>query len=116
MTSARSSVGSAAGRLETDHALEESLPPPLALDEEQDAANASQRRGVSRLFDINRLRLATDEERLATLRQMGVEQRTNQDADAEDRRQGARLAERLKERFRIRTRAQSPQRSDGDRS
>lgn len=87
---------------------DDTLPPPLAAGEDGESAAVSHRNRLSRLFDINRLRQAPIEERMAALRQLGAEQRQTEreNADGDERGQGARLAERLRERFRIRTRAQ----------
>ncbi|KAF4340476.1 e3 ubiquitin ligase sdir1 [Fusarium beomiforme] len=93
------------------------LPPPLALEgSENDAPQSSHRNRLSRLFDINRLREGTVEEQMEALRQMRAE--TNEDphqettdmaeaADGESQGQNARFAARLRDRFRIRTRAQA---------
>ena len=90
------------------------LPPPLALEgAENDAPLASHRNRLSRIFDINRLREGTVEEQIDALRQMRAEtneaerQQTTEAVDGESRGQSARFATKLKERFRIRTRAQS---------
>ncbi|RSL49124.1 hypothetical protein CEP51_015543 [Fusarium floridanum] len=90
------------------------LPPPLALEgAENDAPLASHRNRLSRIFDINRLREGTVEEQIDALRQMRAEtneaerQQTAEAVDGESRGQSARFATKLKERFRIRTRAQS---------
>ncbi|PTB67371.1 hypothetical protein BBK36DRAFT_1096146, partial [Trichoderma citrinoviride] len=96
------------------------LPPPLALDGEDDeGAHGHHRNRLSRLFDINRLRQATREEQIAALRQMrtnrqnetGAQESSNHDAERE-RGQRAHLTAKLKEKFRIRTRARSPEGSD----
>ncbi|KAI9158431.1 RING finger domain-containingprotein [Paramyrothecium foliicola] len=91
-----------------------SLPPPLAWeteDGEGDAIPAPQRNRLSRLFDINWLRQASREEQMETLRRIVAERREHSsqetETDGEERRQGVRLADKLKEKFRIRTRAQS---------
>jgi hypothetical protein len=96
------------------------LPPPLALEgEDGEHSAASHRNRISRFFDIHRLRQASVEEQMAALRQIRAE-RTEQpsaaaETDGEARRQGARFANKLKERFRIRTRAQSRERGNGGR-
>jgi hypothetical protein len=111
---------------------EDSLPPPLAIDSD-DAAMTSYRNRLSRIFDINRLRQATTEEQLEALRQMrtqGVEHEqhaegpsgvddpsitqitTVPDGEATRRRSG--LTGRLRDAFRIRTRAQVEARSEAD--
>ncbi|KAL7822361.1 hypothetical protein V8C26DRAFT_241532 [Trichoderma gracile] len=92
------------------------LPPPLALDgEEDEGSHGHHRNRLSRLFDINRLRQATQAEQIAALRQMrtsrqtetGAQESSNHDAERE-RGQRAHLTAKLKEKFRIRTRARSP--------
>ncbi|CAM1504202.1 Fc.00g017930.m01.CDS01 [Cosmosporella sp. VM-42] len=88
---------------------ESSLPPPLALDGyDNEGSHTSHRNRLSRLFDINRLRQATREEQMEALRQMRAQtnEAEQQAVESESRAQGSRFAERLKERFRIRTRAQ----------
>jgi hypothetical protein len=92
-----------------------SLPPPLAWDAEDDEiASAPQRNRLSRLFDMNRLRQASREEQMETLRQIAAEgrQHSTAESDPEERRQGIGLADKLKDKFRIRTRAQSPRRNE----
>lgn len=96
------------------------LPPPLALevDDAESSTAAPRRDRISRLFDINRLRQAPQEEQLQALRQMRdarPEQGTleAQSVNGDENGRGARLADRLKEKFRIRTRAQPPQQRDG---
>ncbi|KAL1876913.1 hypothetical protein VTK73DRAFT_8990 [Phialemonium thermophilum] len=100
------------------------LPPPLEVDGGDAASNNhSQRRRSSRLLDLHRLRHASVEERIEILRRhrsqqqqsavtaaTGVSDRESSSADLSDRHGRARLADRLRERFRIRTRAQSPPR------
>ncbi|KAJ6439677.1 RING finger domain-containingprotein [Purpureocillium lavendulum] len=96
----------------------ESLAPPLALEGEDDHASSSTHgHRLSRLFDINRLRQAPVEERIEALRQMraqrnehGNEAHETEAGDATDRRHGARLTDKLKDKFRIRTRAQPAER------
>ncbi|KAF4970936.1 hypothetical protein FSARC_2132 [Fusarium sarcochroum] len=93
------------------------LPPPLAMEgAENDAPQSSHRSRLSRLFDINRLREGTVEEQMEALRQMRAEtneadrQETTSVAEAADgevQGQSARFAARLRDRFRIRTRAQA---------
>ncbi|KAF9766101.1 hypothetical protein IL306_001503 [Fusarium sp. DS 682] len=93
------------------------LPPPLAMEgSENDAPQSSHRNRLSRLFDINRLREGTVEEQMEALRQMRAETNENnyqettdvaEAADGESQGQSARFAARLRDRFRIRTRAQA---------
>ncbi|KIL94846.1 e3 ubiquitin-protein ligase sdir1 [Fusarium avenaceum] len=91
------------------------LPPPLAM-EENDAPQSSHRNRLSRLFDINRLREGTVEEQMEALRRMRAETAENnrqepadvaEAADGDSRGQSARFAARLRDTFRIRTRAQA---------
>lgn len=83
---------------------------------ENDAPQSSHRNRLSRLFDINRLREGTVEEQMEALRQMRAETNENNNqettevteaADGESQGQSARFAARLRDRFRIRTRAQA---------
>ncbi|KAL7963611.1 hypothetical protein V8C34DRAFT_3389 [Trichoderma compactum] len=95
------------------------LPPPLVLEgEEGEGGHAHHRHRISRFFDVNRLRQATAEEQIEALRQMRSTRQTDaetheagatQDAERE-RGQRAHLTAKLKEKFRIRTRARSPER------
>lgn len=92
------------------------LPPPLELDQADGSgagpSSRQQRRG-SRFLDLHRLRHASVEERIEGLRRYRTETRESEAApDVEDRTRRARLSERLRERFRIRTRAQSPEHMD----
>ncbi|KAI1805741.1 hypothetical protein F4811DRAFT_560952 [Daldinia bambusicola] len=73
-------------------------PPP------EDEVEASQRRRRSRLLDWNRLRHATVDERIQALRQY----RQTQGVTAEDQNRHAKLSDRLREKFHIRTRAHPP--------
>ncbi|KAM0212161.1 hypothetical protein ACHAPA_007328 [Fusarium lateritium] len=91
------------------------LPPPLAM-EENDAPQSSHRNRLSRLFDINRLREGTVEEQMEALRRMRAETTENnrqepadvaEAADGDSRGQSAKFAARLRDTFRIRTRAQA---------
>ncbi|KAF5020842.1 hypothetical protein F66182_7125 [Fusarium sp. NRRL 66182] len=101
------------------------LPPPLAMEgAENDAPQTSHRNRLSRLFDINRLREGTVEEQMEALRQMRAENHEvdRQDrtevaeaADGESRGQSARFTARLRDRFRIRTRAQAVEEHDSER-
>lgn len=99
-----------------------SLPPPLVVEgAESDAAHANSRNRLSRIFDVNRLRQATVEEQMDALRRMREEtneSRRQEHSSPEDddgeaaRGQSARFAAKLKERFRIRTRAQAAEDRD----
>ncbi|KZL84839.1 ring finger domain-containing protein [Colletotrichum incanum] len=92
------------------------LPPPLELDgHESDGSSTTQRRRT-RLFDLNRLRNASAEERIQALRQYRTQHQGQgappDAADAErdernDRSRRARLADKLRDKFRIRTGPQS---------
>ncbi|KAL2016348.1 hypothetical protein VTK56DRAFT_3834 [Thermocarpiscus australiensis] len=92
----------------------------------------AQRRRSSRLLDLHRLRHATVEERIEILRRHRSQQQQQQqqrssgqrpaeegtaappgESEEQQRGRAARLAERLRDTFRIRTRAQSPVRSTG---
>ncbi|KAF7559896.1 hypothetical protein G7046_g4257 [Stylonectria norvegica] len=101
------------------------LPPPLALEGDDHAdTNGPHRNRFSRLFDAQRLRQATAEEQMEALRQMRVETNaaasqttaaeTNeverQATEGESGGPRARLADKLKDKFRIRTRAQPAER------
>ncbi|EHK24399.1 uncharacterized protein TRIVIDRAFT_115816, partial [Trichoderma virens Gv29-8] len=95
------------------------LPPPLALEgEDGEGSHAHHRHRISRFFDVNRLRQATAEEQIEALRQMRSTRHNDTEApeagavhDAErERGQRAHLTAKLKEKFRIRTRARSPDR------
>jgi hypothetical protein len=80
-----------------------------------DGASARQGNRLSRFFDVHRLRQASREEQMETLRRMVAERRQDAlaaETGAEERRQGVRLADKLREKFRIRTREQSPRRHD----
>ncbi|GKT49363.1 E3 ubiquitin-protein ligase SDIR1 [Colletotrichum spaethianum] len=92
------------------------LPPPLELDgHESDGSSTTQGRRT-RLFDLNRLRNASAEERIQALRQYRT-QHQDQGAPAgatdveheerNDRSRRARLADKLRDKFRIRTGPQS---------
>ena len=93
-------------------------------DTENDAPQSSHRNRLSRLFDINRLREGTVEEQMDALRRMRAvanesdHQETTSVAEASDgesRGQSARFAARLKDKFRIRTRAQAMEDEDSQR-
>ncbi|KAL6413844.1 hypothetical protein AUP68_03371 [Ilyonectria robusta] len=95
------------------------LPPPLALESvegvENDASQLPHHNRASRISDINRLREATVEEQMETLRRMRAEVDESErqgPPDGDSRGQSARFAAKLKERFRIRTRAQAPEDRD----
>ncbi|KAI6354469.1 hypothetical protein MCOR25_008584 [Pyricularia grisea] len=99
---------------EEDEGDSTQLPPPLGADPEFEVdtrgTNRDNRRS-SRLFDIHRLRHASAEERIEVLRRYRRESQerpaANVNADDENSRT-SRLTARLKEKFRVRTRAQPP--------
>ncbi|KAI2631931.1 hypothetical protein GGR54DRAFT_581478 [Hypoxylon sp. NC1633] len=84
-----------------DHVDEQLAPPP------DDEADASQRRRRSRLLDWNRLRHASVDERIQALRQYRQSQGAG-NASTEDQSRHAKLSDRLREKFHIRTRAHPP--------
>ncbi|WYZ37507.1 hypothetical protein EsH8_II_001013 [Colletotrichum jinshuiense] len=94
----------------------EELPPPLELDgHESDGSSTAQRRRT-RLFDLNRLRQASAEERIQVLRQYRTQNQGqgapagSADVERDDRNERsrrARLADKLRDKFRIRTGPQS---------
>lgn len=89
----------------------DSLAPPLALEgEDTDSTHAPHGNRLTRLFDVNRLRQAPVEERIEALRQMRAHAQSQetdaQETTATDRPQAAKLTDKLKDKFRIRTRAQ----------
>ncbi|KAK3387677.1 hypothetical protein B0H63DRAFT_163293 [Podospora didyma] len=92
------------------------LAPPLAAEwNEQDDSTAgatpTQRRRASRFLDLHRLRHASVEERIEILRRHRSQQQpasAGSQPDHEERGRRARLADRLRDKFHIRTRAQSP--------
>lgn len=95
------------------------LPPPLGWEmDDNETEQNSYRNRLSRLFDVNRLRQASVEEQMQALRQLredGMGQETSEPEAAvpregDDRHQGARFADKLKERFRILTKSQSAHR------
>lgn len=98
------------------------LPPPLVLEgEDGEGSHAHHRHRISRFFDINRLRQATAEEQIEALRQMRSTRQNDAEAHEADgvhdvegeRGQRAHLlTAKLKEKFRIRTRARSPERRE----
>ncbi|RDA94792.1 hypothetical protein CP533_4264 [Ophiocordyceps camponoti-saundersi (nom. inval.)] len=87
----------------------ELLAPPLALETEENGGGGGVRNSYSnrfsRLLDVNRLRQAPVEERMEALRQMRT--RNDEDWAAGRRAQGQSLTEKLKDKFRIRTRPQA---------
>src|SRR6187402_1420751 len=94
------------------------LPPPLSMNEGtetgvpaagEDEASAHQRRRVSRFLDLNRLRHAPPDERIAALRRLREQSQREGEApeDAEEPSRRARLTNRLRDTFRIRTRTQT---------
>ncbi|TQW00517.1 hypothetical protein V2A60_001596 [Cordyceps javanica] len=113
------------GRHAGDAASAPELPPPLALDAEDNESTSSSahHRTTSsmRLFDMSRLRHLSPQERIAALREMrrrnessprrgeiNEETGTNADsADGEESGRAVRLAAKLRDKFRIRTRAQT---------
>ncbi|KAG5937345.1 hypothetical protein E4U53_000022 [Claviceps sorghi] len=88
------------------------LAPPLAL-EEEDHESSCVHHGhrLSRLFDLNRLRHAPVEERIEALRQIRAhtqhQEENAQGATATGRPHAAKLTDKLKDKFRIRTRSQA---------
>ncbi|KAK2021085.1 hypothetical protein LX32DRAFT_277376 [Colletotrichum zoysiae] len=92
------------------------LPPPLELDGHESDGSSSTQRRRTRLFDINRLRNASAEERIQTLRQYRSQQQVQgapagpvevERDDRDDMGRRARLANKLRDKFRIRTGPQS---------
>ncbi|KAK5997007.1 E3 ubiquitin-protein ligase SDIR1 [Cladobotryum mycophilum] len=78
-----------------------------------DVSSASHGNRTSRIFDVHGLRQASAEEQMAALRQMRRSEAEPAEpeapeVDGEERGQRAHLTARLKEKFRIRTRARSP--------
>ena len=84
------------------------MPPPLELEGAHDDARSR----CSRFLDLARLRHASPEERIQALRQYRRSEVQTQEAttfqDNGDRGRRAKLADKLRDRFRIRTRTQSP--------
>ncbi|OAA59311.1 Zinc finger, RING/FYVE/PHD-type [Cordyceps fumosorosea ARSEF 2679] len=112
--------GRHAGALAADPSLE--LPPPLALEAEDNESTASSsRHRASRLFDLHRLRHVSPQERIAALREMRRRHDAPHDEDGEahgeapsdgaeqgeESGRATRLAAKLRDKFRIRTRAQT---------
>lgn len=104
--------GSTSGDVET-------LAPPLALEgEDGESTHTSQGNRLTRLFDVNRLRQAGVEERIEALRQMRAHAAANQPdgtgaaegSEPTERPQASRLTDKLKDKFRIRTRSQAADR------
>ncbi len=105
------------------------LPPPLALEAEDNESTMSSRHRASRTFELSRLRHLSQRERLAALREMrsrneeqpqgGEEQEGAREATAaaaaaardtaesEEDGRATSLAAKLRDKFRIRTRAQA---------
>jgi len=109
----------------TPSAEGDELPPPLSANDGHEAAtgnddssDAPQRRRVSRFLDLNRLRTAPPDERIAALRRLREQSRREGEAteDVEERSRRARLTGRLRDTFRIRTRRQQPQQTDEPQS
>lgn len=92
-----------------DTADDAGMAPPLELDgPHDDARTVAQRMRVSRILDLARLRHASPEERIQALRQYRRSQVQEAGEDGGDRGRRARVADRLRDRFRVLTRAQSP--------
>lgn len=91
------------------------MPPPLSVEGEEaasqeEASGSNHPRGrVARLLDLNRLRHAPPDERIAALRQLREQSQREGEAveDVEESSRRARLTNRLRDTFRIRTRAQN---------
>ena len=97
-----------------------------AAEASTDATTTGNRRRTTRLFDLHRLRHATVEERIEALRRFRVENQYENGADGSaaasspgaaraaspnengDEANRERLTKRLRDKFRIRTRAQEP--------
>ncbi|KAF6831122.1 E3 ubiquitin-protein ligase [Colletotrichum plurivorum] len=100
---------------EIDNPSEE-FPPPLELDGHDSDGSSTVQRRRTRLFDLNRLRHASAEERIQVLRQYRT-QHEGQDVpggpsgaerdDRNERSRRAKLADKLRDKFRIRTGPQS---------
>ncbi|TVY43899.1 Receptor homology region,transmembrane domain- and RING domain-containing protein [Lachnellula occidentalis] len=96
------------------------LPPPLILEgtlesspaEASEDGNNHQRHRIPRFLDLHRLRHAEPDERIAALRQLREESRTQEASEAvgveEQQSRRARVTGRLRDTFRIRTRTQNP--------
>ncbi|KAK1827592.1 hypothetical protein QBC39DRAFT_174779 [Podospora conica] len=88
-------------------------PPPLAADfDDASSARGDRRRSSTpRILDLHRLRHASVEERIEILRRHRSQQQEQVSAEPESEEQRgrrARLADRLRDTFRVRTRTQSP--------
>jgi hypothetical protein len=91
------------------------LPPPLSVEgaeiaeTEEASASNPQRRRISRLLDLNRLRHAPADERIAALRQLREQSQLEGEPteDVEETSRRTRLTNRLRDRFRIGTRMQN---------
>lgn len=94
------------------------LPPPLSANEAADETNTAaltenadehQRPRVSRFMDLNRLRTAPPDERIAALRRLREQSRQEGDVaeDVEEPSRRSRLTGRLRDTFRIRTRREN---------
>ncbi|KAM3515670.1 hypothetical protein MY11210_000648 [Beauveria gryllotalpidicola] len=91
------------------------LPPPLALEAEENDSTALSRHRSSRLFEMSRLRHLSQQERIAALREMrsrteeprGEASESREAVEGEEHGRAARLAAKLRDKFRIRTRAQT---------
>ncbi|OAA80192.1 Zinc finger, RING/FYVE/PHD-type [Akanthomyces lecanii RCEF 1005] len=103
------------------------LPPPLALEAEDNESTMSSRHRASRTFELSRLRHLSQRERLAALREMrsrneeqpqddgeqeGAREATaaaaaRDTAESEEDGRATSLAAKLRDKFRIRTRAQT---------
>ncbi|KAB5582665.1 RING-7 protein [Coniochaeta sp. 2T2.1] len=94
------------------------LPPPLEAEGAENEQQTSHRnRRSSRLLDLNRLRHASVEERIEILRRhRSQQQETNQTEEGEtaERHHRSRLSDKLRDKFRIRTRTQSPGRTSSN--
>jgi hypothetical protein len=110
-TAAKSNNGTdAATRASSD------LPPPLNVEgEHNEPAESSedgthQRHRISRFLDLSRLRTAPPEERIAALRELREQSRTEEPVEDVEEQQSrrARLTGRLRDTFRIRTRTENP--------
>lgn len=107
-----------------------SMAPPLDSDEAAsfEAQPGPQHRRMSRIFDLNVLRQAPREERIQALRRYATENeetagsraRGSSPSNEEERSRRARLADRLRDKFRIRTtrrgRSPEPPRPQGEQS
>lgn len=88
------------------------MPPPLELEGVQDeSTSTSQRRRLSRFLDLTRLRHLSPEESIQALRQFRRSEAQARDSspsqDGSERSRRAKLADKLRGKFRILTRTQS---------